>query len=1149
MKKIKTKEILGQFVTKNNERYYKIENVDQMPPFFISVVSASDHWLFISSTGCLSAGRIRPENALFPYRSVDYIHENAENTGSKTVVRVCREDNILQWEPFNPQHDGFYHVQRNLYKNAIGNKILFEEINQDLGLTFSYEWTTSENYGFVRTSHIFNNSQESVDIDILDGIQNIQPSAAPLKAMQSSSALVDAYKWNELSSDSSLATFSLYAKLSDKAEPAESLQATSVFSVVNDQEDILISSQQLKQFRTGAPITTEHLCRGVRGAYFIHKKQTLLKDQPESWLIVADVDLSHSDLAQLKKNLNQKDQIKKEIETSIQKNQQDLLKLLAGSDAFQKTAEETTSVHHYANVLFNSMRGGVVNNQYWVEKEDLVRTLKILNKEMVKRHLLFFNKIPNNINYADLIYLVSGQDDPQLLRLCYEYLPFTFGRRHGDPSRPWNHFEIKLKDNDGKRLLSYQGNWRDIFQNWEALSLSYPNFIESFIAKFVNASTADGYNPYRITKEGIDWEIVDNDDPWSNIGYWGDHQIIYLLKFLELSKQYQGNQLDKLLNMDIFSYANIPYEICGVAQLFKNPKDTVKFNHEKQKIIEEKVEQLGSDGRLILDKNNQVYLVNLTEKLLVPLLAKLGNFVIDGGIWLNTQRPEWNDANNAIVGNGLSMVTLYYMRRYIAFMQKLLTEHNGKVVLSEEVVIWLKATTKIFADIQTELIHGKIDSEKRYAFLYKLASVSANYRKNIYNIGFTHKTEVDYAEIKALLDHSLAVIDASIQSNLRKDGLYNAYNILDLSIPKHARVNYLYVMLEGQVSVLSSGCLSPKQAVALLDHLYASDMYRQDQNTFMLYPDRHLLAFAEKNTIPQSSILNNAFLKIMIDKNDRRIVEKDVDGHYHFNVQFENAGVLAPVLTKVATEYQNISDTQIQNVLDCYEEVFHHQAFTGRSGSMFAYEGLGSIYWHMVSKLLLAVQENYFLAWDENAHSLETEKLADYYYKVRNGIGFNKKPDVYGAFPTDPYSHTPKQAGAQQPGMTGQVKEEIITRFNELGIRINHGCIEIQPQLLRKLEFVTEHCQFDYIDIDNQWNQVDLDAQQLGFTYCQIPFIYSLESSHRSYTEFVMRDGSKVSQDSLLFDKIRSSQIFARTNNIKQVIVHIDQQSILNLSE
>ena len=86
-----------------------------------------------------------------------------------------------------------------------------------------------------------------------------------------------------------------------------------------------------------------------------------------------------------------------------------------------------------------------------------------------------------------------------------EYLPLTFSRRHGDPSRPWNRFSIDLKNPDGSQKLNYQGNWRDIFQNWEALALSYPRSISNMVAKFLNAMTADGFNPYRITREGIDW--------------------------------------------------------------------------------------------------------------------------------------------------------------------------------------------------------------------------------------------------------------------------------------------------------------------------------------------------------------------------------------------------------------------------------------------------------------------------------------------------------------------------------------------------------------------------------------------------------------------------------------------------------------------
>ena len=76
-----------------------------------------------------------------------------------------------------------------------------------------------------------------------------------------------------------------------------------------------------------------------------------------------------------------------------------------------------------------------------------------------------------------------------------------------------------------------------------------------------------------------------------------------------------------------------------------------------------------------------------------------------------------------------------------------------------------------------------------------------------------------------------------------------------------------------------------------------------------------------------------------------------------------------------------------------------------------------------------------------------------------------KTPEQYGAFPFDPYSHTPKNAGAQQPGMTGQVKEEIITRMGELGCFIDNGQLEFNPKLLRRSEFLTEIRDFTFINI------------------------------------------------------------------------------------
>ncbi len=61
------KEITGDLVRFENESYYKISNSDAMRPFFMSIVSDSNHWMFISSNGGLSAGRKDSQSALFPY--------------------------------------------------------------------------------------------------------------------------------------------------------------------------------------------------------------------------------------------------------------------------------------------------------------------------------------------------------------------------------------------------------------------------------------------------------------------------------------------------------------------------------------------------------------------------------------------------------------------------------------------------------------------------------------------------------------------------------------------------------------------------------------------------------------------------------------------------------------------------------------------------------------------------------------------------------------------------------------------------------------------------------------------------------------------------------------------------------------------------
>jgi hypothetical protein len=283
---------------------------------------------------------------------------------------------------------------------------------------------------------------------------------------------------------------------------------------------------------------------------------------------------------------------------------------------------------------------------------------------------------------------LTKSEDADLIRLSIEYLPLKFSRRHGDPSRPWNYFTINIQnETDGSEILDYEGNWRDLFQNWETLAHSYPEFIEGMIFKFLNATTFDGYNPYRVTKGGFDWETIEPDNPWSYIGYWGDHQIIYLQKFFEIIEKYHPGTLQSFFNKNWFVYAAVPYIIKPYEQILKNPKDTIKFDHIWDAAIRKQRDSIGADGALLTTDDKETYHVNFLEKILATLLAKISNFIPETGIWLNTQRPEWNDANNALVGNGVSMVTLYYLHRFLKFFQKTLENSDlEKTEISVELV-------------------------------------------------------------------------------------------------------------------------------------------------------------------------------------------------------------------------------------------------------------------------------------------------------------------------------------------------------------------------------------------------------------------------------------------------------------------------------
>ena len=392
--------VRGEYTSLLGEPFYQIENYDAMEPFFMTIVSSSDHWLFISSNGGLSAGRGNSDQALFPYYTEDKLTDNCETTGSKTILLVTRLGRTSVWEPFSIRQQGCCSIIRNLYKNVSGTALVFEESNVDLGLTFRYAWRTSERFGFVKTSWLVNTGVSNCQVEFLDGLQNLVPSNVTEQAQNTFSCLLDAYKLNEVDPETGQAIYYLNSQLTDKAEPAESLLATTVVQLGLVQADYLLSSTQLDRFRTGESITPETNVRGQRGAYFVHTTLELAPEEICTWYLLADVLLDSAAIARRNQWLGgDTTACIRELESDISIGQINLWKMVAAADGLQLTHDRLSSDHHFANVMFNIMRGGIFADQYWINSSDFIEFVTERDHPILE-------------NLPGLLHSIAHQDPP-----------------------------------------------------------------------------------------------------------------------------------------------------------------------------------------------------------------------------------------------------------------------------------------------------------------------------------------------------------------------------------------------------------------------------------------------------------------------------------------------------------------------------------------------------------------------------------------------------------------------------------------------------------------------------------------------------------------------------------------------------------------
>ncbi len=1105
----------GQLADWRGRSGFRVDGVDALAPFFLCVVSAGARWMYASSWGAVVLGRRSPEGALFPYETEDRLLACDGRSGSRTALLVQLEGDVGKvylWEPWLRATDGHYVVERSLWKSRLGDELWLSERNVTLGLTFRVGWASGERFGFQRRVELQNDRGDAVRVRVLDGLVDLQPPDVDRRMQESLACLVDAYRLAELDAGSGLGLFRLSSIPIDRAEPSESLAATCAWMRGLPDAQLLLSTEQLAAFRRGAGVVEERAIRGRRGAFLAVAELNLKAEGSAEWVFGLDgpcdaaraLDVAHALGA---RGAAVDAALRSLLDADLESDRLRLSALVGRADGDQSTDEPRHDARHAANVLFNCMRGGTFLDEGRVGAADFLQHLREVAPRVAARVAL---RLSGTVTRAELQRAAAETGDLDVMRLAAEFLPLAFSRRHGDPSRPWNRFQIATESAAGALRLHYEGNWRDIFQNWEALLTSYPEYAEAAVAKFLDASTADGYNPYRVTRDGFDWEVPDPSDPWAHIGYWGDHQVVYLQRLLDLAERTAPGALAQHLGERRYVYADVPYRLANFDELRRDPHSTIHFDRERAAQSEQRVRTEGNEGRLLRAGDGGLVRANLAEKLLVPILAKLAHFVPGAGIWMNTQRPEWNDANNALVGHGASVVTTAQLFRHLETVARIFAAAGAPIELDAAIAAQLEATVAALDGDPSGATH---DAALRARTLERLGRAGEVYRSAVYSraLGGAARVAVSLERLTAALAAQRRWLAATLAANRRDDGLWHAYNVLVARSDGGLDVRRLPLMLEGQVAVLASGYLAAAGALGTLEALRHSALWRADLGTYLLQPDRPHASFLEKGRIPEELVpeLEGALAFPSLLRRDRT-------GVVRFSPGLTHVGALDAEITAASGTHADASPALERlrpRLLAAYEAAFDHATFTGRSGSFCAYEGLGCVYWHMVSKLRLAIAE-LCATLESSPPSAERaellRRLAGHYGEVKRGLSVDAEPEVYGALPTDPYSHTPANGGARQPGMTGQVKEDILARWLELGVRVRDG----------RLGFV-----------EAEW----APTRPRSISFCGVPVAFATGSKPRLRAR--LAGGAERVFDGEWLDRETSEALFQRSGAIAALVV------------
>jgi len=387
---------VNEWEFREGREFAVIDHLEGFEPFFLSVATVTNQWLFCSSNGSLSAGRENPEKALFPYLTVDKILGNWNGTGPFTAIECDGEI----WHPFWPTSIHTAPVRRRLLKSFLGDELIFEEWHEALKIRFSYQWQLSGRFGFVRKVRVTSEGDDTRNFRIVDGLQDLQVSGVSQRLHLDLSCLADAYKMTEVCCEGHLMIHRLASGIVDAPIPLESLKATTVWTSGFSDAHPFLSHRDAEQFLKTGAIAGKGLAgkglksRGERGAFFLGSDLQLAAGESREWMMVAEIEQSHREVGNLIKSLRDEETLLAEVENDLEEGRKRLREMAESVDGFQESADRDSSHYHYHNTLCNLLRGGLPENGSVLSRAQFQHFLRQNNSSLISNTTSGFPPYP-----------------------------------------------------------------------------------------------------------------------------------------------------------------------------------------------------------------------------------------------------------------------------------------------------------------------------------------------------------------------------------------------------------------------------------------------------------------------------------------------------------------------------------------------------------------------------------------------------------------------------------------------------------------------------------------------------------------------------------------------------------------------------------